>query len=92
MHARLKPAHSRIVEDERLGQLGRVAQPRGLPQTTYTNTRRAAAPHRERGAKDMGESPMCRNTSLDGRLYSTLTEMEARCAGDDACVVVCSAA
>jgi hypothetical protein len=38
-----------------------------------------------RGAKDMGETPMCKNTTDDGRLYLSLEEIQARCAADAHC-------
>lgn len=35
-----------------------------------------------RGAKDMGSTPMCKNTTDDGKLYVSLAEIQARCTAD----------
>jgi hypothetical protein len=38
-----------------------------------------------RGAKDMGTSAMCKNTTFDGRIFVPLGEMQRRCAADPRC-------
>ena len=35
-----------------------------------------------RGAHDMGTTPMCKNTTYDGKLYVSLSEIESRCSAD----------
>jgi hypothetical protein len=39
----------------------------------------------ERGGNDMGKTPMCVNTTSDGKLYIDLAEIESRCAADANC-------
>eukprot|EP01052_Picozoa_sp_SAG31_P008512 SAG31_NODE_431_length_15775_cov_3.350663_14_plen_423_part_00 len=38
-----------------------------------------------RGAQDMGKTPMCKNTTDDGKLYISLADIESRCAADARC-------
>lgn len=35
-----------------------------------------------RGAHDMGTTPMCKNTTFDGKLFVSLSEIEGRCSAD----------
>ena len=35
-----------------------------------------------RGAHDMGTTPMCKNTTQDGKLFVSLSEIKSRCSAD----------